>query len=646
MKHVDTRSRLEALLRSRIAVLDGAWGVLLQGRGLSEEEFRGERFGGHDHDLKGDPDLLNITQPQIVAGVHDAYFAAGADIATTNTFTATSFGQRDYGLEDAVADMNLAGAMLAREAADRAGGERFVAGSVGPLNVTLSLSPKVDDPGFRAVTFDDVVEAYAQQMRALRDGGVDLLLIETIFDTLNAKAAVAAAKDAAPDLPLWISVTIVDRSGRTLSGQTVEAFWTSIEHAEPVIVGINCSLGAAEMRPYVETFSRIADTPVACYPNAGLPNAFGGYDESPEVTSGLLREFAEARLVNLVGGCCGTTPDHTVAIAAAVRDLEPRAVPSFDDRVPTYSGLERFAIRRDTGFVMIGERQNVTGSATFRRMIESGDYEAAVDVALDQVRSGANMLDVNMDADLLDGEGAMSRFLSMIAVEPEIARVPVMVDSSRWETIVAGLKCVQGKGVVNSISLKEGEADFLEKARAIKAYGAAVVVMCFDEQGQAGTVERKVEIADRSIRLLVEEAGLRADRHHHRPQHPRDRDRPRRARGLREGVHRGDPRDQARPPRRAGLRRRVEPELLVPRQRARAAGDPLGVPVPRDRGRARHGDRERGPARGVRGHPEGPARARRGHHLQPARRRDGAHGHVRRHGQGWRTRPRGRPHLA
>ncbi|MDQ3210071.1 MAG: methionine synthase, partial [Actinomycetota bacterium] len=504
---METRARLDALLRSRIAVLDGAWGVLLQSRGLTEEQFRGKRFADHDHDVKGDPDLLNLTQPQVVAEVHDAYFAAGADIATTNTFTATSFGQRDYGLEAAVVDMNLEGAGLARAAADRAGGERFVAGSVGPLNVTLSLSPKVEDPGFRAVTFDEVVEAYAEQMRALREGGVDLLLVETIFDTLNAKAAIAAAKHAVPDLPLWISVTIVDRSGRTLSGQTVEAFWTSIQHADAAVVGINCSLGAAEMRPYVEAFARIADRPVACYPNAGLPNAFGGYDESPEVTSELLGEFAQAGLVNVVGGCCGTTPEHTAAIAAAVRDLAPRTLPSFDDRVPTYSGLEPFAIRSDTGFVMVGERQNVTGSAKFRGLIESGDFEAAVDVALDQVRSGANMLDVNMDADLLDGEAAMNQFLSMIAVEPEIARVPVMVDSSRWETLLAGLKCLQGKGVVNSISLKEGEKDFLDKARTIRTYGAAVVVMCFDEQGQAGTVERKVEIADRSIRLLVDEAG-------------------------------------------------------------------------------------------------------------------------------------------
>ncbi len=484
----------------RIAVLDGAWGVLLQGRGLDEEAFRGQRFRDHDRDLKGDPDLLNLTRPDIVAEVHRAYLEAGADITTTNTFTATSIGQGDYGLQGAVHDMNFEGARIARQAVEPFG-DRFVAGSVGPLNVTLSLSPKVEDAAFRTVSFDDVYQAYADQIGALREGGVDLLLIETIFDTLNAKAAIAAAHDVAPELPLWISVTIVDRSGRTLSGQTVEAFWTSVEHADPVIVGINCSLGASEMRPYVESFARVAPVPVACYPNAGLPNAFGGYDETPEVTSSLLAEFAEAGLVNVVGGCCGTTPEHTRMIADVVREIAPRTIPTFDDRVPTFSGLEPFAIRRDTGFVMIGERQNVTGSAKFRRLIESGDFEAAVDVALDQVRSGANMLDVNMDADLLDAEEAMTRFLNLIATEPEIARVPIMVDSSRWETLEAGLKCIQGKGVVNSISLKEGEADFLEKARKVRHYGAAVVVMCFDEQGQADTVARKIQIAERAVKL-------------------------------------------------------------------------------------------------------------------------------------------------
>jgi 5-methyltetrahydrofolate--homocysteine methyltransferase len=504
---MQTRERLQALLTQRIAVLDGAWGVLLQGHDLSEAEFRGERFAGHDRDLKGDPDLLNLTRPELVTSIHRAYLEAGADITTTNTFTATAIGQGDYGLQDAVHDMNVQGARLAREAADEFQ-DRFVAGSVGPLNVTLSLSPKVDDAAFRTVSFDDVYRAYADQIQALQEGGVDLLLVETIFDTLNAKAAIAAAKDVAPELPLWISVTIVDRSGRTLSGQTVEAFWTSVEHADPVIVGINCSLGAKEMRPYVESFARAAPVPVACYPNAGLPNAFGGYDETPEVTSSLLGEFAQAGLVNVVGGCCGTAPQHIRMIADTVNGVAPRQLPTFDDRVPTFSGLEPFAIRRDTGFVTIGERQNVTGSAKFRRLIESGDYEAAVDVALDQVRSGANMLDVNMDADLLDAEEAITRFLNLIATEPEIARVPIMVDSSRWETLEAGLKCIQGKGVVNSISLKEGEEDFLDKARKVRHYGAAVVVMCFDEQGQAGTVPRKIEIAERAVSLLASQAGF------------------------------------------------------------------------------------------------------------------------------------------
>ncbi|MBI3647448.1 MAG: methionine synthase [Actinobacteria bacterium] len=499
----DVRTRLSGLLAERILVLDGAWGVLLQGRGLSEEGFRGERFRDHPRDLKGDPDLLNLTHPEIVSEIHHAYLDAGADITTTNTFTATSIGQADYGLQEAVYDMNVAGARLAREAA--AGyGDRFVAGSVGPLNATLSLSPKVEDPAFRTVTFDQVVQAYAEQIRALVDGGVDLLLIETIFDTLNAKAAIAAATDVAPDVPRWLSVTIVDRSGRTLSGQTIEAFWLSVEHAEPAIVGVNCSLGAVEMRPHIEALARVAPVPVSCYPNAGLPNAFGTYDETPETTCTLLDGFARDGLVNVVGGCCGTTPDHIRLIAEAVRGLPPREVTALPEKLSSFSGLEPFVIRPETGFVMVGERQNVTGSKRFRGLIESGDYQAAVDVALDQVRSGANMLDVNMDADLLDGVQAMTTFLNLIATEPEIARVPIMIDSSRWEVIEAGLKCVQGKGVVNSISLKEGEEDFLEKARKVKRYGAGVVVMAFDEQGQADTVERKVSICERAYRLLTE----------------------------------------------------------------------------------------------------------------------------------------------
>ncbi|MBA2383600.1 MAG: homocysteine S-methyltransferase family protein, partial [Actinobacteria bacterium] len=487
---MSAEARIRELLRERILVLDGAWGTMIQDAGLAPEDYRGERFRDHPRDVTGDPDLLNLTRPDVVLGIHRAYLEAGADVTTTNTFTATRIGQADYGLEEAVHDMNVQGARLARQAADEAG-SRFVAGSLGPLNVTLSLSPKVDDPAYRAVTFDDVVEAYAEQVRGLREGGVDFLLVETIFDTLNAKAAIAAARDVAPELPLWISVTIVDLSGRTLSGQTLEAFWNSIEHACPLIVGVNCSLGAKEMRPHVEELSRLAETFTSCHPNAGLPNAFGGYDEQPPDTSSLLREFAEAGFVNVVGGCCGTTPEHTRAIAAAVEGLAPRVVPERPRR-PRFSGLEPFEIGPDTGFVMIGERTNVTGSARFRRLIEANDYQGAVDVALEQVRGGANLLDVNMDADLLDGERAMTTFLNLLATEPEVARIPIVVDSSRFSVLEAGLKCVQGKGIVNSISLKEGEGSFLEQARRIRRYGAGVVVMAFDEQGQADTVERKV----------------------------------------------------------------------------------------------------------------------------------------------------------
>jgi len=497
----NARERLEALLAERIVVLDGSWGVLLQNRGLTEEEWRGERFREHGRDVKGDPDLLNLTRPEIVESVHRAYFEAGADIATTNTFTATSIGQADYALEASVREMNLEGARLARTVADEHGG--FVAGSVGPLNVTLSLSPKVEDPAYRAVRFEDVVASYTEQMLALRDGGVDFLLIETIFDTLNAKAAIAAAREAVPELPLWISFTAIDRSGRNLSGQTVEAFWVSIEHARPLIVGVNCSVGAREMRPVIEALSRTATTFVSCHPNAGLPNALGTYDEQPEETSALLGEFAAEGFVNLVGGCCGTTPEHTAKIAAAVQGLPPRMIPDPPHR-PRFSGLEPFEIGEDTGFVMIGERTNVTGSARFRSLVEAGDYGAAVEVALEQVRGGANLLDVNMDADLLDAVEAMTTFLRLIASEPEVARIPIVVDSSRFKVLEAGLECVQGKGIANSISLKEGEESFLAQAGRLRELGAAVIVMAFDEQGQADTVERKVEISERAYRLLVD----------------------------------------------------------------------------------------------------------------------------------------------
>jgi 5-methyltetrahydrofolate--homocysteine methyltransferase len=500
------RDRLEALLSERILVLDGAYGTAIQARGLTDDDYRGQRFREHPRDVQGDPDLLNLTRPDVVEDIHRAYLGAGADIVTTNTFTATSIAQADYGLEEVVYELNRAGAEIARRAVAAFGPDRFVAGSVGPTNQTLSLSPRVNEPAYRAVTFDRMAEAYAEQIRGLVDGGVDLLLLETIFDTLNAKAAIAAARDVAPDVPLMISVTITDRSGRTLSGQTIEAFWIAVRHAEPFSVGVNCSLGAADMRPYLEGLARVAPVWTTCHPNAGLPNAFGGYDERPEITSKYLREYAESGLANVLGGCCGTTEDHVRAIAAAIEGLPPRrrAAPA---RMTAFSGLEPFEIAPDTGFVMIGERQNVTGSARFRRLIESGDYQGAVEIAAEQVRSGANMLDVNMDADLLDGAKAMTTFLNLIATEPEIARVPIMVDSSKWDVIEAGLKCLQGKGVVNSISLKEGEEEFLERARRIKRYGAAVVVMAFDERGQADTVERKAEILERAYRLLVERAG-------------------------------------------------------------------------------------------------------------------------------------------
>ena len=497
---------LRELLDQRVVVLDGAWGTMFQSAGLTPADYRADRFTDHPHDVTGDPDLLNLTRPDAVLDTHRRFLAAGADVTTTNTFTATSIGQGDYGLQAHVREMNLRGAQIARQAADEAGG-RFVAGSVGPLNVTLSLSPRVEDPAYRAVSFDEVKAAYAEQIEALAEGGVDLLLIETIFDTLNAKAAIAAAHEVAPDLPLWISVTIVDMSGRTLSGQTIEAFWNSVRHANPLVVGVNCSLGAQEIRPHLADLSRLAGTYTAAHPNAGLPNAFGGYDQEPEETGRLVGEFAASGLANIVGGCCGTTPEHIARIAQAVAGLPPREIPAAAAGT-RFSGLEPFEIGPDTGFVMIGERTNVTGSAKFRRLIEGGDHQAALTVALDQVRGGANLLDVNMDADLLDSEQAMTTFLNLVATEPDVARIPIMIDSSRWSVLEAGLKCVQGKGMVNSISLKEGEEQFLEHARKIKAYGAGAVVMAFDEQGQADTTERKVAICGRAYDLLTQQAGF------------------------------------------------------------------------------------------------------------------------------------------
>jgi 5-methyltetrahydrofolate--homocysteine methyltransferase len=500
------RDRLDQLFKQRIAIFDGSMGVMLQHRGLSDEEFRGERFREHTNPLRNNSDVLCLTQPALVTQVHRDYLEAGADIVTTNTFTATRISQSDYGLGDLAYEMNLEGARLARKAAD-AYENRFVAGSIGPTNVTLSLSPRVDDPSFREVTFDQLKNGYAEAARGLRDGGVDFLLIETIFDTLNSKAAIAAVKEVAPELPLFVSVTIVDRSGRNLSGQTVEAWWTSVEHAQPFAAGINCSLGASDMRPYIAALSRVAPVYLHCYPNAGLPNAFGGYDEDPPTTSRLLKEFAEAGFLNAAGGCCGTGPEHIRQIREALEGIAPRQVPARATRTH-FSGLEPFEITPESGFVMVGERTNVTGSIRFRRLIESGDFTSAVQVALEQVRGGANLLDVNMDADLLDSEIAMVRFLNLIATEPEIARIPVMVDSSKWTVLEAGLKCLQGKGVCNSISLKGGEEPFLEQARKVREYGAAAVVMAFDERGQADTFERKVEICGRAYKLLTEKAGF------------------------------------------------------------------------------------------------------------------------------------------
>src|SRR5216683_1426163 len=500
------RERLERLFKQRIVIFDGSIGVLLQKQGLTEEDWRGERFRDHPKLLKNNVDILNLSRPDVVSRIHREYLEAGADLITTNTFTATPVSQADYGLEDLTYEINVAGARLARAAVD-AYEDRFVAGSLGPTNVTLSLSPKVEDPSYRDVTFDQLRAGYAEAARALKEGGVDFLLIETVFDTLNSKAAIAAVKEVAPELPLFVSMTVVDRSGRNLSGQTVEAFWTSVEHAQPFAAGINCSLGASEMRPYIAALSRVAPVYVTCYPNAGLPNAFGGYDEQPPTTSRLLREFAEAGYLNAAGGCCGTGPEHIRQIKAALEGIATREVPKRVS-LTSFSGLEPFQITKDSGFVMVGERTNVTGSIRFRRLIESGDFTTAVQVALEQVRGGANLLDVNMDADLLDSEAAMVRFLNLIATEPEIARIPVMVDSSKWTVLEAGLKCLQGKGVCNSISLKGGEESFLQQARLVREYGAAAVVMAFDELGQADTFERKVEICSRAYQLLTEKAGF------------------------------------------------------------------------------------------------------------------------------------------
>ena len=517
MSESPTHALLEELFHRRTLVLDGAMGTMLQRYDLGDADYRGARFRDFPHELKGNADILVLTRPDVVTEIHHAYLAAGADIIETNTFGAQAMSQGDYHTGHLSYEMNLEAARLAKKAAAEwtkkdSAHPRLVAGSIGPMNRSLSISPDVNDPSKRTVTFEEVKAAYADQVRGLVDGEVDLLLVETIFDTLNAKACLVAIDEifakTGVRLPLMISVTITDKSGRTLSGQTVDAFWTSVRHAKPISVGINCALGAREMRPFLSDLADVADTFVTCYPNAGLPNAFGGYDEEPPTTAALLREFVESGLTNLVGGCCGTTPDHIRAIAQAVLGLRPRPLRPRADHFSRYSGLETLTIRPDSNFIMIGERTNVTGSKRFADLVKAGDYGTAVEVALDQVRGGANILDINMDEGMLDSEKAMTTFLNLLATEPEVARIPFMVDSSKWSVLEAGLRCVQGKGIVNSLSLKEGPEDFLAKARVVKRFGAGVVVMAFDEQGQAETVDRKVSICERAYKLLTEEVGF------------------------------------------------------------------------------------------------------------------------------------------
>jgi 5-methyltetrahydrofolate--homocysteine methyltransferase len=506
---------LRQLAAERILVLDGAMGTMIQALRLDEQDFRGARFDAWNREVRGNNDLLVLTRPDSIRAIHLAYFRAGADIVSTNTFSSTRIAQADYGMAEIAYELNFEGAKLAKEAAKLAEAEdgkpRFVTGAIGPTNRTASISPDVLNPSFRSVTFDELRIAYTEQVRGLLDGGVDALLIETIFDTLNAKAAIFAVAEELDargiDLPIMISGTITDRSGRILSGQTPEAFWNSVAHATPVSVGLNCALGAKEMRAHIAELGRVADTLICAYPNAGLPNEFGYYDESPEDMAALIGEFAESGLVNIAGGCCGTTPDHIRAIAKAVAGKAPRAIPEIAPRL-RLSGLEAFTLTPEIPFVNIGERTNVTGSARFRKLITAGDYGAALAVARDQVENGAQIIDVNMDEGLLDSEKAMTTFLNLIAAEPDIARVPIMIDSSKFSVIEAGLKCAQGKCVVNSISLKEGEQSFIEHAKLVRRYGAAVVVMAFDETGQADTLARKTSIAARAYDILINRVGF------------------------------------------------------------------------------------------------------------------------------------------
>ena len=508
---------LYELVKKRVLVIDGAMGTMIQQYKLKEEDYRGERFARFHKEIKGNNDILNLTQPQIIKAIHRQYLEAGADIIETNTFNGTAISLADYDMSDLAYEINLAAATIARRAVEefsqtQPGKPRFVAGAIGPTNRTASISPDVNNPGYRAVTFDQLRDAYYDQARGLMDGGADILLVETIFDTLNAKAALFAIEtlfeERGKRLPVMVSGTITDASGRTLSGQTPEAFWISISHVELFSVGLNCALGAKEMRPHLEALSNIATCAVSAYPNAGLPNEFGGYDQSAEEMREYIRDFVSSGLVNIIGGCCGTTPAHIRAMAEAVEGMKPRSIA----QMPAYtslSGLEPMVIRPDSNFVNIGERTNVTGSKQFARLIKEGAYEDALVVARQQVEGGAQVLDVNMDEGLLDSEQAMAKFLNLLMSEPDIARLPIMIDSSKFQVIESGLKCVQGKCVVNSISLKEGEAEFIRQARLVKRYGAAVVVMAFDEQGQADTIDRKVDICVRAYQILTKIVGFK-----------------------------------------------------------------------------------------------------------------------------------------
>jgi 5-methyltetrahydrofolate--homocysteine methyltransferase len=515
----DATADLTAALRERVLVLDGAMGTMIQGYGLSEADYRGDRFADHPDDQQGNNDLLALTQPDIITAIHRAYLEAGSDLLETNTFNAQRISLADYGMQEVAYELNVAAAALARAECDAMTARtpdrpRYVLGTVGPTNRTASISPDVNDPGARNVTFDELVEAYLEQARGLVDGGADVLLVETIFDTLNAKAAIYALETLFEETdrrwPVMISGTITDASGRTLSGQVTEAFWYSVRHARPLAIGLNCALGAGELRPYVAELSRIADCFVSAHPNAGLPNAFGEYDETPEAMARVVGEFAASGLVNIVGGCCGTTPDHIAAIADAASHGVPRP-PADVPPALRLAGLEPCVIDEDSLFVNVGERTNITGSARFRRLITEEDYPTALGVARQQVEAGAQVIDVNMDEGMIDGVAAMDRFLKLIATEPDICRVPLMIDSSKWEVIEAGLKVTQGKPIINSISMKEGEAAFLDQARLARKYGAAVVVMAFDEQGQADNLERRREICGRAYRLLVDEVGFPAE---------------------------------------------------------------------------------------------------------------------------------------